>query len=228
VQDPKRLPLGFKAAGSHWLQLFESSLEGPGVLQVKGLLVDGLRGGSLEVLSVACHEVHGFGSLLDTIIDLVHTQKTEQSMTDIIASLTAVLLCCHKDPGALITEDDIRDFEALLSFRKATGRLPTSGDRASEVEQNRRALRFSTLCFSSVVHRRIFVTTTGRIGLGPPTMRRGDFVALLYGGQCPYILRRQSEMYEFVGESYVHGIMFGEAIQKCRTEGSQKVTFSIR
>lgn len=60
----------------------------------------------------------------------------------------------------------------------------------------------------------------GYLGLGPADSRPGDQIWLLAGGRTPYILRpldssstEGKKHFHFVGESYVHGIMFGEAMK---------------
>ncbi|VUC23018.1 unnamed protein product [Clonostachys rosea] len=60
-----------------------------------------------------------------------------------------------------------------------------------------------------------FVAEDGSSGLCPWTAREGDLVALLDGGDVPYLLRNSDSvdgrnLYEFVGECYVEGIMHGE------------------
>ena len=60
--------------------------------------------------------------------------------------------------------------------------------------------------------RNVFVTSNGRIGLGHPTVREGDEVWLLAGSIMPAILRpRDNGNFEFLGETYVDGTMYGEA-----------------
>lgn len=63
-------------------------------------------------------------------------------------------------------------------------------------------------------HRALFVTRKGYIGLGPWNAREGDQVAILYGGQTPYLLRKSAVTgyNTLVGEAYVYGIMAGEAL----------------
>jgi hypothetical protein len=69
--------------------------------------------------------------------------------------------------------------------------------------------------------RRLFVTSRGFMGLGPPAAQVGDQVCLLLGGQVLYVLRdREDGHSEFIGECYVHGMMDGQA---CEDE-----SFSIR
>ncbi len=61
--------------------------------------------------------------------------------------------------------------------------------------------------------RRLFVTKSGHIGLGPPRTQAGDNVAILLGGDVPFILRlnhKVPEKFELVSKCYVHGIMHWE------------------
>ncbi|KAH8895487.1 HET-domain-containing protein [Thozetella sp. PMI_491] len=60
--------------------------------------------------------------------------------------------------------------------------------------------------------RKLFTTKQGHVGLGPSTMRYTDCVALLSGGKTAYILRktRESGVYLYIGEAYLHGFMHGE------------------
>ena len=64
------------------------------------------------------------------------------------------------------------------------------------------------------MNRRFFLTESGLIGLGLVETEEGDFICVLYGGNRPYILRRidQRKKFQFIGEAYVHGIMYGEAV----------------
>jgi hypothetical protein len=62
--------------------------------------------------------------------------------------------------------------------------------------------------------RRLFETSRGFMGLGPPGAQVGDQVCLLLGGQVLYVLRDREDGYrEFIGECYVHGMMDGQACE---------------
>lgn len=63
-------------------------------------------------------------------------------------------------------------------------------------------------------NRALFVTAKGYIGLAPWNACEGDVVAILLGGKTPYLLRpcHSGPAYEFVGETYLHGLMEGEAM----------------
>lgn len=61
-----------------------------------------------------------------------------------------------------------------------------------------------------------FLTTAGRMGLGPRVAAVGDVVTVFYGAQVPFLLkpiRTSDEEYRLCGECYVHGMMNGEAIE---------------
>lgn len=65
----------------------------------------------------------------------------------------------------------------------------------------------------------LFRTRGGRLGLGPQFVKPGDSVWLIAGSRTPYLLRQQQEethqqannKFRFLGEMYMHGVMYGEA-----------------
>jgi hypothetical protein len=79
---------------------------------------------------------------------------------------------------------------------------------------------FNCSVMNGICNRRFFISEKGYIGLAPATAAPGDKIAILFGGNVPYILRRNehessetSELtWTFLGDSYVHGIMDGEVI----------------
>ncbi|KAH7343102.1 hypothetical protein BKA66DRAFT_434539 [Pyrenochaeta sp. MPI-SDFR-AT-0127] len=65
------------------------------------------------------------------------------------------------------------------------------------------------------VERKPFVTMKGFVGLAPRHAEEGDIVIIFPGAKFPYVLRRcDDEMYILVGETFIHGIMYGEFITK--------------
>jgi hypothetical protein len=65
--------------------------------------------------------------------------------------------------------------------------------------------------FAFVLNRRLIRTTDGRMGLAPASTNVGDSVSLIKGASVPFIVRKRGDRWEFVGECYIHGAMFGEA-----------------
>ncbi|KAK6067534.1 arylsulfatase [Seiridium cupressi] len=93
--------------------------------------------------------------------------------------------------------------------------------------------------------RRLFLTLNGYLGLAPDIVREGDIVAVLSGGEVPFLLRPltgdevdQTSMgtslcpknhdppakthngYRLVGECFVHGLMAGEAVDAVNSQAS--------
>lgn len=69
-------------------------------------------------------------------------------------------------------------------------------------------------CYNRV----FFITSNGQMGIGPSDSAIGDTVAVMFGGGVPYLMRphrKASNAWQLVGESYIPGLMHGEAIPKC-------------
>jgi hypothetical protein len=75
-----------------------------------------------------------------------------------------------------------------------------------------RANLFNNKVLESCHLRRLFVTANGYLGLAPEEAMVGDAVVVLYGARTPQILRKQEDHYVMIGECYVQGVMFGEAL----------------
>ncbi|KAJ3543485.1 hypothetical protein NM208_g3551 [Fusarium decemcellulare] len=61
------------------------------------------------------------------------------------------------------------------------------------------------------VDQRMARTKGGYLALVPEPSRVGDQIAILEGGKTPFVLRKVGQQWRILGDSYVHGIMFGEA-----------------
>jgi len=86
---------------------------------------------------------------------------------------------------------------------------------------------YRSVAIRALKRRRLFYSKKGYFGLGPAVMQPGDIVCVLFGAQVPFILRRKDSRYQLVGESYVHGIMYGEAIKMLEDGELEKQIFSI-
>jgi hypothetical protein len=76
--------------------------------------------------------------------------------------------------------------------------------------------------------RQFFMTSEGKMGLGPTSMQAHDLVVVLRGGIRPFILRKKGEFYQLIGSAYVHGIMDGEAVETWKAKNELEVMFKIR
>ncbi|KAK0515386.1 hypothetical protein JMJ35_002765 [Cladonia borealis] len=66
----------------------------------------------------------------------------------------------------------------------------------------------------STCARTLVLTKKGYLGLGPTNAQQGDLVCILYGCSVPVIIRKYGQHYRFVGESYIHGLMDGAAVDQ--------------
>ena len=67
------------------------------------------------------------------------------------------------------------------------------------------------LAVTRSINRSFITTKLGYMGLAPARSQIGDVVCVIKGGKVPFVLRESpGGLYQFVGETYVHGIMDGE------------------
>ncbi|KIJ59472.1 hypothetical protein HYDPIDRAFT_43975 [Hydnomerulius pinastri MD-312] len=68
-------------------------------------------------------------------------------------------------------------------------------------------------------HGRCFATTSvGYVGIVPRTVKPGDWVCVLLGGELPFVLSEAGDnQFKFIGECYLHGIMDGEVMKEVRS-----------
>jgi hypothetical protein len=82
----------------------------------------------------------------------------------------------------------------------------------------------------ALVYRRLFITKSGTLGLGPRTMSPGDSIVILYGHNMPVVLRQlefTEGKYKFVGACYVYGVLDGEAVHAHREAGASEIMFTL-
>ena len=65
--------------------------------------------------------------------------------------------------------------------------------------------------------RSFIVTESGYIGLAPVGTQIGDQVALIPGCPVPLVLRREDSRFQVLGDSYIYGLMEGQAFESTNT-----------
>lgn len=138
------------------------------------------------------------------------------------------------DAAALQASEDREETAALL-LHDDTNTVPSIEQLRAlglENEALRVALMWNTTRAKGCAGRAFAVTQSGYMALVPPGTVAGDAVCLLYGVDTPFIVRMLSiedaskggdmkivsgpeegiEIVSLVGESYVHGVMDGEAM----------------
>ena len=83
-----------------------------------------------------------------------------------------------------------------------------SGQRMSAAQT------FQMQAEAACIGRSFAVTRNGHIALVPPLARAGDAVAVFFGATVPYVLRQVQRGFLLVGDAYIHGAMYGEAIPR--------------
>jgi hypothetical protein len=79
-----------------------------------------------------------------------------------------------------------------------------------------------------LMNRRLFITESGHLGLGPASMMSGDIVTVLFGGNVPYVLRPlENGQWHFVGECYLDGYMRGEALDNEGKDATSQEWFEL-
>ena len=76
---------------------------------------------------------------------------------------------------------------------------------------------YGRITFDPMCHGRLFVTAGGWIGLGPRETTPGQSICVLSGGSSPLMLKASDTIpgaWCVQGEVYMHGWMFGQAIEK--------------
>ncbi|KAF7186651.1 Heterokaryon incompatibility protein 6, OR allele [Pseudocercospora fuligena] len=76
--------------------------------------------------------------------------------------------------------------------------------------------------------RHMFLTSTGRIGLGSSKMRSCDKVVVLYGSAWPFVLSAEEDGFRLVGACNVQGITNDGTIAECERKGRARESFELR
>ncbi len=79
-------------------------------------------------------------------------------------------------------------------------------------EEQAKTLLFNGASANGFGGRKLAITKSGYFAMVPPLAEVGDIICLIYGAQTPFVLRRESNGLQLVGECYVHGIMDGEIV----------------
>jgi len=73
--------------------------------------------------------------------------------------------------------------------------------------------RYNTM-MNDQLFRKPFLAKKGYVGLAPDHTEVGDMIVIFLGGKFPYVVRGNGDgTYRFIGEAYIHGIMYGEFME---------------
>lgn len=102
-------------------------------------------------------------------------------------------------------------YTSLKNFMQAT--LDAGESIAVEGNMDPWAAQYARVLQRMTRKRRFFATENGRIGLGPADTKGGDALCIIFYCPTPYLLRHRPKASRLVGEAFVDGLMYGEALQ---------------
>lgn len=105
------------------------------------------------------------------------------------------------------------------------------GRVTESLESNESKWKWHLARISAIENRRIFVTGTEFMVIGPAEMEVGDQVVILEGARVPFVLRRkegEDEAWEVVSDTYLHGFMKGEIAKFERVDGMEAQEFILK
>jgi hypothetical protein len=104
------------------------------------------------------------------------------------------------------------------------GTSPLGMPKASRLSKDE--LEALSWMVNAMAWRRLISTDQGRMGLCIAAARMGDRVAIILGCDMPILMRPKDDGLVLVGESYLYGIMSGEALAKLGGEAA--ITVDIK
>ena len=121
--------------------------------------------------------------------------------------------------GTYVSVDNVKaDFESYCRRFCSTECCQSLGLGAAE--ENRETSSWRSRKFLNYIQRRcpgrrFYATRSGRFGLGPRILKKGDICSVLFGSEIPFILQPTGEKssYKLLGEAYVEGVMHGEIVR---------------
>ena len=184
----------------------------------------------------------------EDIAQVVSNSAEWRKMAKSAANKLNIYMPTYEDINLAFTRARIGDIwpgqDRYKTGEKTTTKMPAHDDfhhRQRPGNQNNKAF---TKGLNHCASRRFFTTEKGYMGFGPSTVREGDALYLLLGGDVPFVLREvekstptqrlisqqdQEELrgdntvkVSFVGEAYVHGLMDGEGVIRARPKCSSK------
>lgn len=120
--------------------------------------------------------------------------------------------------GSTAFKASFKAFMALHGGLSGAHNMPQATCQAQSEQQQ----SFLQALKENAMNRKFFVTSKGRLGLGPQDTKPGDTVSVLLGGDAPFILKSKSgrmDMYRLVVEAYIDGIMKGQLIASIHQDG---------
>jgi len=122
---------------------------------------------------------------------------------------------CHK----LLFQDDPRMLDFIDQWPKSHNELLNQNDKDAFLE-----LLYN---METLSYHRLFQTSSGLLGRGPPLMKDDDIIVVLPSCRLPIVMRLVGQHYLLVGLCFVYGLMNGEIAEMVEREELRSVDIEI-
>jgi hypothetical protein len=203
---------------------------GENMLLLEGIVVDEVLQSTDTCLEGTWKSYEEFHEWLVSVKEIAMRHSNVENQEELYLAIASTLVAGITHSGKRAQSEDL---QIMVDYLKS---LATSDDdRASDSARIKKGFDFERAVsmrdvslVEKCMKRRFFVTGTGSVGIGPRCMQPGDVVTVLRGGQSPFILRKTGYRYWLLGETYVHGVMDGEAVQIHKARGRSEEIFHVR
>ncbi|KAL9017151.1 MAG: hypothetical protein Q9185_005508 [Variospora sp. 1 TL-2023] len=198
---------GMRAVMSTAISLSQKPEGGGGDSQVDSSILEGTSSASHAVTAANAAlqtKVHYFNNRKLTITDVKKPPGFQPLSAETINQIADWV---QRYPDLELHEQErLRELLSPLADNNAAKEQPTETLRA-KIDQ---AFRNDFLHIAR--NRKFCITKKRYMGWCPFDAKPGDRICLLFGGQTPYVVRRQGRGYRLIGEAYLHGVMDGEVL----------------
>jgi hypothetical protein len=180
-------------------------------LKVEGRIVDHVYQveslGEVQSLTKSDQNLHAAQAFLQDIPRRIYhgIPETNYTLPKLFNALIVrtVLAGHYMMCGDLLKRIDWTDEQSIWKL--------LNGERGAQhggLDERRVWFQVTRMCY----RRTIVALEEHTMALGPPNTEPGDVVCILHGSKLPIVLRCQGDKWRFIGQCYVDGIMFGEAV----------------
>jgi hypothetical protein len=218
--------LHFRAHGGTRAHIVNSRCPKPFCLTLEGLEVDTIA--SVIDLSVPGKSHWRSFERLEKLQTIVHKLLQSEDETEIALCLTTGF-STNMQAKVADTPAHTLALRMFLQWREPVnikdGAVQPPPESATDKVQM--AYKFFQASAKAVHKRCIFITEGGLLAAGPENASVGDAVVILFGANVPFVLRPDGDHHRLIGQSYVYGLMEGQAIEAWKKSGRETENIHI-
>ncbi|RMY76950.1 hypothetical protein D0863_01640 [Hortaea werneckii] len=230
--DPKIFLAGYNAHGQSWWRHFRPpAQESSRILSIRGKMVEHVR--AVTKVADADYTPGHVKAKIEQLETTWSSFRQQDSELNSSSRLGEVLIAGRTVFCTRATEDfSVWGYAEWREYLRQEKSWPPPWRTIDECEAPtlRKVAEYHRAFLNACNNRIFFITDSGRLGVGPQTLKEDDLVAILYGCNFPVTLRRypNSDRHEFIGPAYIGGIMDGEAVEEAEARGIGDVTFHLQ